>query len=91
MELISAIGVFKNRAAALIRPDCCLKEMAKRGTVLSGTVWKTPDAPPLLAHSQGHTHTLLADLPLTYFHFILLSPLNSTRAIGILAVCHTMK
>lgn len=57
MELISAIGVFKNRAAALIRPDCCLKEMAKRGTVLSGTVWRTPDAPPLLTHSQGHTHT----------------------------------
>lgn len=42
MKLISATAVFKNGAAALIWPDCCVKEMAERGTVLSGTVWQTP-------------------------------------------------
>lgn len=41
------------------------------------------------SHTHKDTHTLLADLPLTYFHFILLGLLNSTRAIGILAVCQT--
>ena len=56
-ELISAIGVLKTRAAALIWPDCCLKEMAEQGTVLSGTVWQTPGAPPLLTHTRKDTHT----------------------------------
>lgn len=76
MELIRAIGALKNRAAALILPDCCLKEMAKRGTVLSGTVWRTPDTTPLLSH----THTPTADLPLAYFYSIFSSLLISTLA-----------
>ena len=40
-------------------------------------------------HTQGHTHTQLADLPLAYFRSISLSLLISTPAIWILAVCQT--